>query len=77
MVISKEPRRYKLQIDNSRMEQVLNFKYLGEEVTNYRDIIGEIQAQNTKATQVESCLKYTVFRNKCSKTAEKYQTRVE
>ncbi|CAG9830839.1 unnamed protein product [Diabrotica balteata] len=38
IVISKEPRRCKLEIDGKIVEQVMKFNYLGVEVTSDRDI---------------------------------------
>lgn len=43
MAVCKEPRRCELQMDNSVVVQILNFKYLGTEIAIYRDIMGKIQ----------------------------------
>lgn len=64
MVIAKELRRRKLQIQNSIIEQIFRFRYLRVKMTSLRGLNEEIQLQNTKTLQIAGCLGDIIFRNK-------------
>lgn len=54
MVIAKEPRQYKLQIEKSIVEQIMRFKYLGVETTTHRNLNEQfnIIAEHTSITNI-------------------------
>lgn len=50
MVMVREPRRYKIQLENSMIEQVIHFKYLGTKIRSHRDMFEEVQMQKVSST---------------------------
>ncbi|KAK4880080.1 hypothetical protein RN001_008226 [Aquatica leii] len=48
LVISKEPRRCKLMVDDKIIEQVMNFTYPGVEITGEKNQFSEIRTQVKK-----------------------------
>ena len=61
MTISKEPLRCKLEIDGRMVEQVMEFNYLGVNITSSRNLVKAIK---TQAVRVAGCLNDLVWRNK-------------
>ena len=63
MVISRRPTRYKVVINDTRIEQVSKLNYLGAQVSsgNFYD---EVQTQVMKAAKVSECLRDVVWNNK-------------
>lgn len=79
MVISREPRRCKLELEGKSIEQVMTFNYLGVEITSERNLKTEATKQATKAMKVSSCLRQTIWRNEFMTTESKlkvYKTTV-
>lgn len=48
MVISKEPIRCKLEVNNRAIQQVMKFNYFGIKTSSNRDLTGKVQAQTNK-----------------------------
>lgn len=42
----------------------MKFKYLGLEISGYRDVETEVRQQTTKAIRVAACLNDTIWKNK-------------
>lgn len=57
MVISKEPIRCKLVIDNQLIEQVSSFNYLGVNISSSRDITKEVRLQANRASLIAGYLR--------------------
>lgn len=64
IVITKEPIRCKLEIENKIIEQLMDFKYLGINLSSYGDLVSEVKEQVTKASRVAGCLNDTIWRNR-------------
>lgn len=60
VVISKEPIRCKLEIDNQIIEQVMAIKYLGIKLTYNNNIEEEVKEQTLKANRIAGCLNDTI-----------------
>lgn len=71
MVISKEPIRCKIQIDDAIIQQVMQFNYLGVEISSNQNIVEETKSQTTRAGQMAGCLRDTVWKNKYMGTEAK------
>ncbi|XP_050452220.1 uncharacterized protein LOC126851927 [Cataglyphis hispanica] len=71
MVISKEPIRCKLVINDEIIEQVMKLNYLGIEASSDRNIIREVQTQADKANRISGYLKDIIWRNKYMITESK------
>jgi len=54
--VSKEPLRCKLEVQGKIIEQVMNFKYSGVEVTSDVALQCEITYQACKAARLSGCL---------------------
>lgn len=63
MVISKEPIKCKLMVNDKTIEQVMAYKYLGIETSSDRNIIKEVQAQTNKANRISGYLRDIIWRN--------------
>lgn len=64
MVISKDPIRWKLTINNGIIQQVLRFNYLGVSVSSERNLIEEARTQAMKASRVSGYLRDIIWKNK-------------
>lgn len=71
MVISKEPIKCKLMVNDKTIEQVMIYKYLGIETSSDRNIIKEVQAQTNKANRISGYLRDIIWRNKYMTTESK------
>ena len=56
MTIRKEPLCCKLEIDGRMVEQVMEFNYLGVNITSSGNLGKEIKTQTQKAPRVAGCL---------------------
>lgn len=64
MVISKEPVRCKLMVDNKTIEQVMKFNYLGSQISSSRNLIEEVRANCIKASFISGSLRDLIWKNK-------------
>ena len=64
LVISKEPIRCKLVVENHPIEQVMSFQYLGVNTTSDRNLISEVRSQTTKFNNLSGCLRDVIWKNK-------------
>ena len=62
--MSKTPLRCKLEINGKSVQQEMKFKYLGIEISGYRDIETEVRRQAMKAARKAACLNNTIWSNK-------------
>lgn len=63
MIISKEPIRCKLEMNNKIIQQVMKFNYLGVITSSDRDLIGEVHIQANRANRIAGYLRDIVWRN--------------
>ena len=63
MTISKEPLRWKLEIDGRVVEQVIESNYLDVNITSSGNLVKEIKTEAQKVSRVDVCLNYVVCRN--------------
>ena len=63
MTVRKEPIRCKLKIDGRMVEQVMEFNYLGVNITSSGNLLKEIKTQAQKAARVAGCWN-DLWRNK-------------
>jgi hypothetical protein len=71
MVISKEPLRSKLVVEENVIEQIMEMKYLGIRLSSYGNMEDESKEQVTKANKVTCCLNDTIWRKKYIKKETK------
>lgn len=64
MVVSKEPIRCKLAIDNHLIEQVSSFNYFGVLTSRDRNITKEVRTQANKAAIILGYLRDIIWKNK-------------
>lgn len=64
MVIAKEPIRCKLEIERAMIEQVMEFKYLGAQISSQSNLYKEVRQQAQKGARISGCLRDIVWRNK-------------
>ncbi|XP_057652394.1 uncharacterized protein LOC130891583 [Diorhabda carinulata] len=64
MTIAKEPLRGKLTIDNTTIDQIMYFEYLGCKITRTGFLEDEVRRQVNKAATVSRHLKQPIWRNK-------------
>ena len=57
LTVNKEPKRCKLAANNQSIEQVMNFKYLGVNITSSRNLKKEVKAQTNRATMISGYLR--------------------
>lgn len=71
MVISKEPIRCKLAVDNKPIQQTKQCTYLGVEITNHKNLQEEARTQANKASRISGYLRDLVWKNKYMSTQSK------
>ncbi|XP_050512890.1 uncharacterized protein LOC126888582 [Diabrotica virgifera virgifera] len=71
MVISKDPTRCKLEVDNKIFQQKRSISYLGVLMHSYGDTGAEVSQQVKKANRIAGCLKYTIWCNTHLRTETK------
>lgn len=64
MVISKDPIRCKLVVDECIVDQVMNFNYLGVQASSSRNTVNEVDNQIRKAVRISGYLRDIIWRNK-------------
>ncbi|XP_072766481.1 uncharacterized protein [Anoplolepis gracilipes] len=64
MVISKEPIRCKLEVNNKIIQQVMKFNYLGAIVSSNRNLVEEVRAQANRANRIAGYLREVIWRNR-------------
>ena len=64
LTVNKEPKRCKLAASNQSIEQVVNFKYLGVNITSSRNLKKEVKAQTNRATTISGYQREIIWRNK-------------
>lgn len=64
MVISKDPVRCKLEINGKIIEQVMQTRYLGVNISSSNNTAQEVKMQATKAAVVSGCLRDFIWQNK-------------
>lgn len=64
MTTSKEPLRYKFEINWNIVEQAVSFRSLGIDLSNYWNVKNGVLQQVNKANRVAGCLGDTIWRNK-------------
>ena len=63
LIISKEPLKCNLQVNNMNVEQVTSFNYLGVQIKSSKDLTTEVRHQAIKASRISGCLKETIWSN--------------
>lgn len=63
MVISREPRRCKLVVDDNIIEQVSDFSYLGVKISSWGNLAGVVREQVNKSARVAGALNSLIWRN--------------
>ena len=79
LTISREPVRCKLQLDNTIVEQVPSFNFLGIQITSSKIVSEEVRPQAIKASKISGCLNETIWSSKFLRTEAKvriYKTAV-
>ena len=71
MVVSKEPRRCKLEIQRKIIEQTMNFNYLGSGLSSNGILHTEVRKQVNKAARIAGSLNDMIWRNKYLRTETK------
>jgi len=64
MVITKAPIRCKLEVNGKSIQQVMQFKYLGVDISSDNNTRCEVKSQATKAAVISGCLRDIIWRNK-------------
>ena len=64
LIISKEPLKCNLQVNNMNVEQVTSFNYLGVHITSSKDLTMEVRHQAIKVSRISGCLNETMWSNK-------------
>ena len=64
MVISREPIRCKLEVKNKMIEQVMEFQYLGIDVSSERNTYKEVRKQTMKGARISGYLRDIIWKNK-------------
>ncbi|XP_045461986.1 uncharacterized protein LOC123672057 [Harmonia axyridis] len=64
LVVSKEPIRCKLVVEDRPVEQVMRVAYLGVQISSNQDRTGEIKDQANKAARISGALRDLVWNNK-------------
>ena len=72
LIISKEPLKCNLQVNNINVEQVTSFNYLGVQITSSKDLTTEVRHQAIKAPRISGCLNETIWSNKYYRMKLKY-----
>ena len=79
LTISKNDIKCEIKLKDTTMEQVLQFNYLGVEISAKRDLKQEVKLQTTKAARISGCLYNLIWLNKYVSTdckARIYKTNV-
>ena len=79
LAISKNNIKCEIKLKDTTMEQVLQFNYLGVEISAKRDLKQEVKMQTTKAARISGCLYNLIWLNKYVSTdckARIYKTNV-
>ncbi|XP_055379481.1 uncharacterized protein LOC129610789 [Condylostylus longicornis] len=71
MTISKHPLRVKLAVYNQPIEQVMEFKYLGNLITSSRDLSKEVKTQSIKAASISGYLRDVIWKNSYMRISSK------
>lgn len=71
MVIAREPRRCKLEINNKIIEQVFSFNYLGVTISPYGSLKDSVRHQMNKAARISGALRNIIWKNNCMTTTSK------
>jgi hypothetical protein len=64
LVISRTPLKWQIKLNNSEIEQVNSFKYLGADINDRNDLYDEVSGQVRKASAISGCLKDCIWKNK-------------
>lgn len=62
LVISKDPRRCKLEINQKLIEQVMEFSYLGVKISSHRNLNNEVKQQAAKGARMSGYLRDIVWK---------------
>ncbi|XP_053956161.1 uncharacterized protein LOC128861811 [Anastrepha ludens] len=57
MVVSEQPKRCKLAVNNNPIEQAMEFTYLGLQITSSKDLSKEVKTAVNNAATLSGCLK--------------------
>lgn len=57
IVISKDPVRRKLALDEKILEQVVKFNYLVSQISSYRSLIEELKTNTMKSFRISGSLR--------------------
>lgn len=63
-VVSKDKIRCKLAVDDTTIDQVRHFNYLGGSISNNRNINNEARRQASKAVKTSGCIARIIGRNR-------------
>ncbi|XP_045465000.1 uncharacterized protein LOC123674152 [Harmonia axyridis] len=63
LVVSKEPVRCKLSLENKIIEQVMSFDYLGIQITSSQNRTNEVNGQANKASRISGALRDIIWSN--------------
>ncbi|CAG9841093.1 unnamed protein product [Diabrotica balteata] len=61
---SKYPLRCKIEIDGKIIKQEAKFRYMGIDITSYRDVEEGVRQQSLKASKAAGSLNDTIWKNK-------------
>ncbi|XP_045466574.1 uncharacterized protein LOC123675272 [Harmonia axyridis] len=64
MVISREPIRCKLAVNDKPIKQTLQCTYLGVEISSCKNLYQEVRTQTNKASRISGCLRQIIWKNK-------------
>ena len=71
MTIAKDPLRCKLVVENNPIEQVMQFRYLGIDISSTHDPVKDLRSQINKASALSGCLREIVWSNPYMRTDSK------
>ncbi|XP_044760224.1 uncharacterized protein LOC123317680 [Coccinella septempunctata] len=63
MTIAKDPLRCKLVVEDNPIEQVMQFRYLGVDISSTHDPVKDLRSQINKASALSGCLRDIVWSN--------------
>lgn len=63
MTTAKVPLRCKLEVNQKIVEQVMEFSYLGVELSSFGDLEREVSQQVVRANKIAGCLNDSIWRN--------------
>ncbi|XP_057667260.1 uncharacterized protein LOC130900578 [Diorhabda carinulata] len=63
MTIAKDPLRCKLVVEDNPIEQVMQFRYLGIDISSTHDPAKDLRSQINKASALSACLRDIVWSN--------------